>query len=100
MSTSSIKSKSKKSPAKKSSLAKEDKPKKSETLIRHLQENFGFDTFKEPQEEIIESLLSGRDTFVIMPTGEKKSLYLNFPTLITTLSAVFITHQKLLIKVQ
>ena len=30
---------------------------------------FGFDTFKGEQREIIESLLDGRDTFVIMPTG-------------------------------
>ena len=38
-------------------------------LSTQLQDQFGFDGFKGPQEEIIESLLNGNDTFVIMPTG-------------------------------
>ena len=43
-------------------------------LKKALRENFGFDKFKGDQEEIIESIMSGRDTFVIMPTGGGKSL--------------------------
>ncbi len=46
-------------------------PKQSE-LSKHLQEQFGFDAFKRPQEEIIQSVLNGKDTFVIMPTGGGK----------------------------
>jgi ATP-dependent DNA helicase RecQ len=34
-----------------------------------LKEYFGFDKFKGEQEKIVQSLLSGHDTFVIMPTG-------------------------------
>ena len=41
-------------------------------LTTQLQDQFGFDGFKGPQEEIIESLLNGNDTFVIMPTGAVK----------------------------
>ncbi|MEO7120112.1 MAG: DNA helicase RecQ [Ginsengibacter sp.] len=100
MSTSSTKLKSKKSPAKKSSEIKEDKPQKSETLTRHLQENFGFDTFKEPQEEIIESLLSGRDTFVIMPTGGGKSLCYQLPAIISKGCAIIVSPLIALMKNQ
>ncbi|MEO0875016.1 MAG: DEAD/DEAH box helicase, partial [Bacteroidota bacterium] len=39
-----------------------------------LQEYFGFDKFKGNQEAIINSVLLGKDTFVIMPTGGGKSL--------------------------
>ena len=34
-----------------------------------LKENFGFDTFKGNQEDIIMNLLEGKDSFVLMPTG-------------------------------
>jgi ATP-dependent DNA helicase RecQ len=52
-------------------------------LSQHLQEQFGFDGFKEPQEAIIKSLLSGKDTFVIMPTGGGKSLCYQLPAVIS-----------------
>ena len=45
-------------------------------LLTHLQEHFGFDGFKQNQGAIINSVLSGKDTFVIMPTGGGKSLVL------------------------
>jgi ATP-dependent DNA helicase RecQ len=35
---------------------------------------FGFDSFKEKQEEIVTNLLSGKNAFVLMPTGGGKSL--------------------------
>ena len=40
-----------------------------EQLIAALQHNFGFDSFKGNQEAIINSLMDGNDTFVLMPTG-------------------------------
>ena len=41
-------------------------------LKKELQKYFGFDSFKGEQEKIIKSVLDGRDTFVIMPTGGGK----------------------------
>ena len=43
-------------------------------LTQALQKHFGFSVFKGNQQEIIESILEGNDTFVLMPTGGGKSL--------------------------
>lgn len=51
-------------------------------ITEALKEYFGFDTFKENQEEIIKNLLSGKNTFVLMPTGGGKSLCYQLPSLI------------------
>jgi ATP-dependent DNA helicase RecQ len=48
-----------------------------------LQEHFGFKDFKGQQKEIIQSVLSGKDTFVIMPTGGGKSLCYQLPASIS-----------------
>ena len=62
-----------------SQSAKKVTAKKDQTdLSAQLHHQFGFDGFKGPQEEIIESLLSGNDTFVIMPTGGGKVYVINF----------------------
>ncbi len=50
--------------------------------LEALQKYFGYTTFKEPQEEIIASVLSGNDTFAILPTGSGKSLCYQIPGLL------------------
>ena len=58
-----------------------------ETLYEALHQYFGFENFKGSQEPIIKSVLNGKDTFVIMPTGGGKSLcyqlWYNIPEQIT-----------------
>ncbi len=47
-----------------------------------LQERFHFSDFREGQEEIIETLVSGRDVVAVMPTGSGKSLCYQLPALL------------------
>ena len=47
--------------------------KKKENLTEALKKNFGFDKFKGDQEAIVQNVLDGNDTFVLMPTGGGKS---------------------------
>ena len=50
-------------------------------LIPTLKNHFGFDSFKDHQQEIIESVLEGEDSLVIMPTGGGKSICFQLPAL-------------------
>src|SRR6476620_9181552 len=56
-----------------------------------LQEYFGFKDFKGQQKTAIESVLSGRDTFVIMPTGGGKSLCYQLPAMILPGVAIIVS---------
>jgi ATP-dependent DNA helicase RecQ len=69
-------------------------------LTTLLNEHFGFDQFKEPQESIIKSLMAGKDTFVIMPTGGGKSLCYQLPAMISEGCAIIVSPLIALMKNQ
>ncbi len=61
---------------------------------------FGFDTFKGDQEKIIQSVLDGKHTFVIMPTGGGKSLCYQLPALMLEGTAIIVSPLIALMKNQ
>ncbi|EGR2287435.1 ATP-dependent DNA helicase RecQ [Vibrio parahaemolyticus] len=52
------------------------------TPQRVLEEVFGYQTFRDGQQEVIESAVEGKDSLVIMPTGGGKSLCYQIPALV------------------
>lgn len=71
-----------------------------DTLHESLHRYFGFDAFKADQHTIIQNLLDGNDTFVIMPTGGGKSLCYQLPALMLPGTAIIISPLIALMKNQ
>ena len=73
---------------------------KKDILTEALKTHFGFDTFKGNQKSIIENVLAGKDTFVLMPTGGGKSLCYQLPSLLMEGTAIVVSPLIALMKNQ
>jgi ATP-dependent DNA helicase RecQ len=69
-------------------------------LKEALHHYFGFDAFKGEQQQIVQNILSGDNTFVIMPTGGGKSLCYQLPALMMEGTAVIVSPLIALMKNQ
>jgi ATP-dependent DNA helicase RecQ len=65
-----------------------------------LKKYFGFGSFKGEQERIVQNVLDGKNTFVIMPTGGGKSLCYQLPALISEGTAIIVSPLIALMKNQ
>jgi ATP-dependent DNA helicase RecQ len=69
-------------------------------IHKELKKYFGFNQFKGLQEQVVRSLISGKNTFVIMPTGGGKSLCYQLPALIHQGTAIVVSPLIALMKNQ
>lgn len=73
----------------------------TDTVLKEaLKKFFGFNEFKGEQEGIIQNVLNGNNTFVIMPTGGGKSLCYQLPALISDGTAIIVSPLIALMKNQ
>jgi ATP-dependent DNA helicase RecQ len=69
-------------------------------LHKELKKYFGFSQFKGLQEQVVKSIITGNNTFVIMPTGGGKSLCYQLPALVLDGTAIVVSPLIALMKNQ
>ncbi|MDK2770636.1 MAG: DNA helicase RecQ [Flavobacterium sp.] len=69
-------------------------------LHKELKKYFGFNQFKGLQEQVVNSIIHGNNTFVIMPTGGGKSLCYQLPALVLDGTAIVVSPLIALMKNQ
>ncbi|KRF58847.1 ATP-dependent DNA helicase [Bacillus sp. Soil745] len=60
-------------------------------IERVLKEKFGFDEFRPGQKEVVESLMSGRHTLAMLPTGSGKSLCYQLPAYLVNKTVIIVS---------
>jgi ATP-dependent DNA helicase RecQ len=68
--------------------------------VSSLRKHFGFDRFREGQQEVISTILSGKDAVVVMPTGSGKSLCYQLPAMMMTGATLIVSPLIALMKDQ